>query len=1201
MPALASPTTWRLKPYAADFYVWLYKPVVIFRAQVGGGGIQYPGQRITYQSVTVGAYTDIKPGMLIRLGSTAGLDDYGRTTIRKAADATYIYVNWFSQGNRDGELDIHASSYIEVLDFYPVAAKTPRFSEDGTSYKSYDLDFATYGIEPPPKANGGPGCATFENDDEEGTVYFADQGSFGVTDGATISSQSWDFVDGTPSSSSSATPGNVTFPTGFRNVSYTVTDSNGNTHTQRIPILVASKTTSPYRPIRCQITRHTRRNDGQEMEIRLLETLDEDDYPDGTLAMVWASETYKTTSGSLAGPTGREHMVFVGWLQSERHENRETREGGMRFNATLTLVDVAGRLKTLPGFPQEVRRKTTASNWAEMQIGSCSANIPRFVHYILHWHSTALELADFFWDGDEYTFSWLESDGQSLWEQADSRCEAIAYKLTCDRLGRIKMKADPQLLDSTDRAATATILSLLESDWTTVSYAYTRPPRSHWQRSAALLITTGDADSETPTPVQALAPGDAPGQGLSAPQINYQLVQDSAEFLVREGRRYVARQNARYGFYKINLAHGGEAGIEPADMEWIALTVGSANADRRGRSISAGKFLPVEVSFEYDHANAIRRADVTAEREATDDFNAIEKPVATKQSNLFGEYSGGEWALDQIDGLLDLNLIPSVIDYGPTLTYDPDSLMQLDQTPGAATEYGKAWLVTSDCRAVRLGWPSGTLAFTNISPGTAVQTAVGTVVGAAVDPFNMKALYILGETGVGATSDYLAATPSWRVVGRNTTMVTFDASGIAYSILNSNGSVATAGSYITAVDGPFLKGTAGSPTYAEFRITLSSSVNITGFSASIGRWKTYVGGGVNNSNFVVKYYNAAGTLLSTVTKLVNYGNDYWYTLTDSTAVSGVTRIDVYWEQNGWFGNPMEIGIDNFKFTTSTTATDTGTPFGGFQGVQNYKGMFVWLSKKTVSSVDYVYFNKTTDYFRTIQAVRIAKWISGMTYGVTVRANNWRYIYVTAGDTADSTAAVYASYDGGSTFAMTSRLLTTHGGAIWYNRSTETPNVQNKLEANLLTYYGMDGSNNQQVAKGVSASPVTVVTDAARYLETERAIYALPSDLSFVRLVSRNGYFYKSSDAGATWSAATSTVTGGASFVVRGLSGWPTDSNFAFVFGYRVLSFTTDVNNFTNLWTDYDTWRSANLGSGIGERIIALAADLSVRYKETVNT
>lgn len=607
---------WTDHPYWYRGHLFLLKPAPVFKARLNLASPSYPFQRLPYDTVTLGAYTDIREGMTVFLGTSDGADDLGRGRVRLSengvATATDIYVGQFSRGRRDGEFDLQDNAYITVLDDYRVWSVVPRITSDGTVYKDYKAPYSW--CEPqPPVANAGVGYAGFVNP-TSGTVSldFDGSSSFAVASGASITGYAWDFVDGTPASGNTAQVTGVTFPPGFRWVRLTVTDSNGQSHTAVVPVLAIDRDNLPVGYVQnFQVVEQRCTREGQEIAFRIFEDIPLSDFPDGTLVMYWEEEYYAGVRGVPSGPDGREHMKFIGWIDTEPTEI-VAGEYDTAAAVELRCIDVAGRLRQLPGFPMTIERATSPTRWTQLK----GLNIDRYVWFILRWHSTALSLADFTWSGtgETYAIPILGSDGGSLWEQADGRAQAIAHLLTCDRWGRLSMRPDPQLRDPADRTS-AVQVALTADDYVRVDYTRQRSPRVHWLWGEAIQASTSPASSATVVPLFCTAPGKAPGQGVSETRQGEQVVVDQDELNVREGHRYAVRHNPEETYFSVELAHAGDPGFDPARLDWVVVTLPSSIAAQRGLSLSDERFLLVELSIEHDHEAQTKRIELTLERE----------------------------------------------------------------------------------------------------------------------------------------------------------------------------------------------------------------------------------------------------------------------------------------------------------------------------------------------------------------------------------------------------------------------------------------------------------------------------------------------------------------------------------------------------------------------------------------------------------
>lgn len=445
--------------------------------------------------------------------------------------------------------------------------------------------------------------------------------SFAVADGATITGYNWDIKDGSFTLGSVFTDDDITatFPAGFRWVALTVTDSNGKTHSARVPVFARDPEDDA-----CvqswQLESHTRRQKGAEISFRILEDLPRSTYPDGALVMCWQDNDLE--------PQSRAHMVFTGWHQSDRVTERATGTA-LLSDTILECVDVAGRLDTLPGFPQTIEDDATRDEevnpditWAFMT----APNIDKYIHYLLQWHSTALDLADYFpsGTGDDYPFIIFQSDGQTLYEQIDRKANQIVpdHKFTCNRRGQMKVIVDPMLQNAADRTATVQG-GFLEEWWSGLDFSYHRPPRVHRLYASAVLTGT----SEPVGTAFSVAPGTAPSQGTNEVTHGEQLARTQSDLNDVTGHRY-ARLNARHELITVTAASGNDQDIDPADMTWVELFTSAGTAPQRGMALgNTTRCLPHEVHIDYrfTETGTIQETRVTLEVET------VGRPALTEE------------------------------------------------------------------------------------------------------------------------------------------------------------------------------------------------------------------------------------------------------------------------------------------------------------------------------------------------------------------------------------------------------------------------------------------------------------------------------------------------------------------------------------------------------------------------------------------
>jgi hypothetical protein len=361
-----------------------------------------------------------------------------------------------------------------------------------------------------------------------------------------------------------------------------------------------------------EVTTQTLTRNGQTIAFLLLEALPAATYYDGFKVLYGEDEFYNDVLGSLDGPAGRANLKFSGWHDTDT-ATLESSESTYATGIEVACVDIGGRMRQLPAFPQAVLRDNAPSSWLQLK----SANTDRYIHYLLHWHSTVLEVCPFTWSGsgDTYALPRFQSPGQNLWEQIYFRAVSMAYELTVTMRGALGLTIDPMLQNSGSRTATV-ITDIDPADWMAVTYTYQRPPRVYWLWGNAFVANTQEADAANLkiNRVYCVSPGQAPGQGESEQTQGEQIVVDQAELNTRNGHQY-ARMNSFHSMIDLPLTHPGDIGIDPARMVWVRLTITSALAAQRGLTFTDQRLLPFEVDIVHNNTTQTKEYFLRAEVE----------------------------------------------------------------------------------------------------------------------------------------------------------------------------------------------------------------------------------------------------------------------------------------------------------------------------------------------------------------------------------------------------------------------------------------------------------------------------------------------------------------------------------------------------------------------------------------------------------
>ena len=433
--------------------LFLLSPTIVAHGQINDSWDEtYPVYILPIKNVTGDLDAVVKPGMTVVFGSTPGGDDLGRQRIRRTFGSADLLIGRSSQGVHDGEVSVEPNDYFAIWDDHRAWAKqqwiippvTP--GDDATIFKDADIVFGSSGAgtEFPPTANTGPAvAATIDSVTGLITVDFDAGNSFSNPGGVGITDYLWDFGDGTVTvGDEDEETATVTFPAGFRYISLTVTDANGYTHTAYCPVLAEDPANSLCVDV-FQVESESGSQTGKRLSFRILSDLPRSTYPDGTLVLYFDEPS---------GGTDRSNVKFQGWHHTDRASYEFGRTGQLR-DTVLECLDVAGKLDTLPGQSQIVEHKETPARWTEMY----RPGIYLFVDYLLRWHSTALEVADYLLpDVDvNYDFIVRESGADTILRQVTEQARAIVpdHIFTCNAQGQLQMKADPMIQAKIGRAS----------------------------------------------------------------------------------------------------------------------------------------------------------------------------------------------------------------------------------------------------------------------------------------------------------------------------------------------------------------------------------------------------------------------------------------------------------------------------------------------------------------------------------------------------------------------------------------------------------------------------------------------------------------------------------------------------------------------------------------------------------------------------
>lgn len=1137
-------------------------------------------------------WLNIRAGQTVLIGTAAGLGDVAVLRVRVAPSGTSaLDVMEVGQGDAGAlTADLRPSGiadnqYVTVLQRYDLWTVLPRIvysgGTSGDIYEDYDATVGTANSQPAPIVN-----CTINGRAGHFATRVADSATQAISAVVTVThwptsssaTYQW-YYPASFTSVSGATTATLTAtaPIGLHEIRCVITPNVGGTTEIVRRVHVHDTTTTPpiYLP---RVTSDSRDRTGRRIGITLNDNALAS-IPNGAMCILFDMCTWNGSDVASATTT------FSGWLIRDRW----SAQSRLR-TAEAEIVGPAGVLALLGGASQYFEQSNSTDTWQKVLPTLCT--VPFIVWWLMRYRAgNLLKLFDLNLPstassaGRMPAFNIPKGSILSQLQQVGRRYYASNFG--ADSAGSFFLSRHPSLIPVADRAS-----DVVTRDNALTAAKYASANIDHAPRPTTRTVYgeafSWDGGAALPTAYRSEAP-DKPGQGASEITLTELVVdQDAAQTDLNTltGLAY-AQSNNPYPSISVRIPANRDV-YEPAHMQFVTVTL-PANLSPMGAALTVNA-VPVSVSKRYGD-NGATDIDLVLEAE-TSGADGLTRPVPVGENTIDGD----------VDVTIPDISIPEIdIDWGGDVVYDPDTTVVIGDKPGATADYGRLILATSDGYAARVTWPSGTLTFTDISPTSAQRTALGTAFKLERDRRNYKRYLLVGQYAVLACNDVTATSPKWTTLhsipalGTWSQSVDFTTDNGGFSV-TGGGALGSAGTYTPGVG--WVAGDGGADGGGIYRRNVDikrtiSSATITEYSMIYDLTK----GSYSSAAAEAALLADSGSFprQSLLHGSASSGTNLTYTYTGS--LSGITylqfRVTSSFQASATYSGSALI--KSLSITGSGTNPFTGTGTNGhqygfdFQTHAKRSGLYYWLSTITESGTPYLYFFRTLNGFSSIQSTKITTYASTTITSMAVNPFNHREIYVTV------SGKVWRSLDGGASFTATSTTINTNGGPLHWNYSTQNPNTKNTSTSNLLIVTGSNGSN-IQVQRGLSGTPVTLISGTTGYPESPYALTALSKDLDFVRYAARTGTIRLSSDAAATWANSAASITGGSSFIPRNVAMWPTGSAFALVSGYRCLTYTADTGaNWTNIWSSYDTFRSSTFGASNGETIIGAYPDISQRY------
>jgi hypothetical protein len=590
----------RTQPHNTKLWLSIYKPDIVFQAQVNDAGAAKGDRVITFDNVTTGNYLDIGFGRTLLVGTTAGGKEKGSAYIHDS-DSTTITVGENSHINWEDD------DYLTVINFNQIWPRYPRYVQSGgdiTVYKTYD---DAYGDESEGDLGSfivmGSNFAGFI-DTSTGTcqTYWDGSESENVT-GATGTTFLWSFEGGDPTGSTAVTPGWVTYDTpGHYRVLLRITSPDGIIQGgYRFVSIYDRPEEGPDVPILSWgLGEFSGSRDEGGYSARIWVKEDVEDVVDGALVVIFADDKYGTTEQSIGGNSPqRESIVFVGYIL----------DGTIEYDyqtstATFEVGSPTEIMKLGEAFSVSVQDSSNPISDAGTKGGDpwfylVDLSIKTALFHYYKYHSSVLSLMDTRFVGDDFDIQFFDSDRTSLFDAGSTLLKNVKYgELVCDRQGAMYFETNVAAIDSAESTLPQNMF-IDNHDWMdtpSITERYTGEV-SYIELGGVAYTNYANGGDGSFSAILSSAPGETPAyRGKNLKMSGFALsTQGQANTL--SGNIWES-MNAQYPEVSLDMV-GNYRNLDIAPQEKVTITLKTEDTFR-GLSWVQKAFTPTSMSWNYD-------------------------------------------------------------------------------------------------------------------------------------------------------------------------------------------------------------------------------------------------------------------------------------------------------------------------------------------------------------------------------------------------------------------------------------------------------------------------------------------------------------------------------------------------------------------------------------------------------------------------
>lgn len=444
----------RTRPQSTKLNLSIFQPTAIFKAQVNNASAGIGDRVITFDNVTLGVYTYIMQDMTMWVGSTPGGMELGKIRVRSATSTT-ITVSENNDIPWTDNAYLTVFEYWELWPVYPRIIKDPNNDENVIFYKDYDIPYTNQNDILGTYVNAGPHRAVMlDPASGQAQVYYSSTGSYNLL-GVSLN-YNWFFEGATVTGSSSADPGYITYNTpGHYVTRLIISGSNGCIDTTYRYVSVYDQAHPPIQRWQLEDLQGSRDEGGYTASLKVFEIIPIQEH---AVVVLFGDNYYGNTKANLGGnyPNGGD-TFFVGYIDKD-----SIRYDYQHSEMTFDAVSLTQIMKKSSGFSVSVKSVINPNKWFKL----IDMDGRRALYHYLRWHTTALNIGDFQFVGDDYKIQFFDSDRGSMYDAINNYMDnTLIGQTVADRQSKTWMEVQAMAYNNPTGSFSPPVMDITRRDW----------------------------------------------------------------------------------------------------------------------------------------------------------------------------------------------------------------------------------------------------------------------------------------------------------------------------------------------------------------------------------------------------------------------------------------------------------------------------------------------------------------------------------------------------------------------------------------------------------------------------------------------------------------------------------------------------------------------------------------------------------------